>query len=270
MSSATVGNGHILLLLNIGLNFCLYALLLTFFFYSFAACAAVQGVGFIAQDITFENTAGALMNQAVALLLVSDKSVLLRCGLRGYQDTLYAYSNAQFYRDCNIYGTVDFIFGDAAVLFQNCTIFARLPIKGQPNTITAQGRLDPTKNTGFSFQHCTVSADDELARANFSVKIFLSRPWTAYSRVVFMQSYLSQVVDPEGWIPWNESRFNLDTLYYGEFSNGGPGASLTQRVKWPGVHSSLTASEASNFTAKILISGEEWLPSTGVNNTSGL
>lgn len=79
--------------------------------------AAVVGDGFITQDITFRNTAGATNHQAVALRSGSDLSVFYRCSFEGYQDTLYVYSDRQFYRECDIYVTVDFIFGDATVVF---------------------------------------------------------------------------------------------------------------------------------------------------------
>ncbi|KAH9306465.1 hypothetical protein KI387_010869, partial [Taxus chinensis] len=85
-----------------------------------SATFTVKGRGFIARDITFENSAGPEKHQAVALLVASHQSVFYRCSIKGYQDTLYAHSLCQFYRECQIYGTVDFIFGDAAAVFQKC------------------------------------------------------------------------------------------------------------------------------------------------------
>ncbi|GLJ10964.1 hypothetical protein SUGI_0138960 [Cryptomeria japonica] len=84
-----------------------------------SATLAITGKGFIARDLTIENTAGAVKLQAVALQVGADLSVFYRCSLKGYQDTLYAHSLRQFYRECEIYGTVDFIFGNAAVVFQD-------------------------------------------------------------------------------------------------------------------------------------------------------
>ncbi|KAB1203939.1 Pectinesterase/pectinesterase inhibitor PPE8B [Morella rubra] len=89
------------------------------------ATFAVSGRGFIARDITFENTAGPEKHQAVALRSDSDLSVFFRCGILGYQDTLYTHTMRQFYRECRISGTVDFIFGDGSVVFQNCQILAK-------------------------------------------------------------------------------------------------------------------------------------------------
>lgn len=232
--------------------------------------AAVLGRGFIARDLRVENTAGPRkeLGQAVALLSNSDQSVVFRCALRGYQDTLYAELGRQFYRECKISGTVDFIFGDAAAVFQNCDILARLPIQGQQNTLTAEGRDKPDSNGGFCFQSCTVAADDDLAKAS-GVETYLGRPWKAYSRVIFMKSTISNVRHAKGWLPW-EHAAPPDTIYYAEYDNDGPGAAVGGRVKWSGFHTIRDAAEAINFTVEKFINGNDWLPGTGVDYKPGL
>ncbi|KAJ6672854.1 PECTINESTERASE/PECTINESTERASE INHIBITOR 61-RELATED [Salix viminalis] len=97
----------------------------------------------------------------------------------GYQDTLYVHSNRQFFRECNIYGTVDFIFGNAAVVLQNCSIYARKPMASQKNTITAQNRKDPNQNTGISIHACRILAGSDLAPSKGSFPTYLGRPWKA-------------------------------------------------------------------------------------------
>ncbi|XVF80610.1 hypothetical protein PTKIN_Ptkin15bG0087400 [Pterospermum kingtungense] len=99
---------------------------------------AVVAPNFVAVNITFQNTAGAIKHQAVAVRNGADLSAFYSCSFEGYQDTLYTHSLRQFYRECDIYGTVDFIFGNAAVVFQNCNIYPRMPMSGQFNAITAQ------------------------------------------------------------------------------------------------------------------------------------
>nr|QIR83176.1 pectin methylesterase 18 [Cunninghamia lanceolata] len=121
------------------------------------ATVGVSGNGFIARDMTFENTAGPQKHQAVALRVGSDQSAVYRCSIKGYQNTLYVYSLRQLYREVDIYGTVDSIFGNAAVVIQNSNIIGRRPLTNQQNTITAQGRTNPKENTGISFHHCIVS-----------------------------------------------------------------------------------------------------------------
>ncbi|MQK21542.1 pectin esterase, partial [Escherichia coli] len=122
-----------------------------------SATVAAVGDGFIAQDIWFQNTAGPEKHQAVALRVGADQSVINRCRIDAYQDTLYAHSNRQFYRDSFITGTVDFIFGNAAAVFQNCDLQARMPMSNQKNMVTAQGRIDPNQNTGTSIQQCQLT-----------------------------------------------------------------------------------------------------------------
>ncbi|KAI9096348.1 hypothetical protein K1719_026067 [Acacia pycnantha] len=95
---------------------------------------------FVAVNITFRNTAGPGKYQAVAVLNTANMSVFYSCSLEGYQDTLYAHSNKQFYRECNIYNMIDFIFGNVATMFQNCNIYVRKPMRGQFNAIKAQGK----------------------------------------------------------------------------------------------------------------------------------
>ncbi|XP_027335925.1 pectinesterase/pectinesterase inhibitor PPE8B-like [Abrus precatorius] len=234
-----------------------------------SATFAVSGRGFIARDITFRNTAGAQKHQAVALRSDSDLSVFYRCGILGYQDSLYTHTMRQFFRECKITGTVDFIFGDATAIFQNCQILAKKGLPNQKNTITAHGRKDPDEPTGFSIQFCNISADSDLVTSVNSTQTYLGRPWKPYSRTIFMQSYISEVLRPEGWLEWNGD-FALDTLYYAEYMNHGPGAGLGDRVKWPGYHVMNDSSEASNFTVTQFIEGNLWLPSTGVAFTAGL
>lgn len=232
--------------------------------------AAASGSGFIAKDITFENYAGPEKHQAVALRIGADHAVVYRCNVIGYQDTMYVHSNRQFFRECDIYGTVDFIFGNAAVVFQNCSLWARKPMAQQKNTITAQNRKDPNQNTGISIHNCRILATSDLEASKGSYSTYLGRPWKLYARTVYMMSYIGDHVHPRGWLEWNTSSFALDTLYYGEYMNSGPGAALGQRVKWVGYRAINSSAEASKFTVGQFILGSSWLPSTGVSFVAGL
>ena len=97
-----------------------------------------------------ENREGPVKHQEVVLRVGADGSVINRCQLDAYQDTLYAHPLRQLYRDSLMSDTVDFIFGNAAVVFQNCSLIVQLPMSNQQNLVTAQGRMDPYQNTGTS------------------------------------------------------------------------------------------------------------------------
>ncbi|KDP34079.1 hypothetical protein JCGZ_07650 [Jatropha curcas] len=228
------------------------------------ATFAVFGKGFVARDVGFENTAGAIKHQAVALMSNGDQSIFYRCSFNAFQDTLYAHSNRQFYRECNIYGTVDFIFGNSAVVIQNSNILPRRPMNGQQNTITAQGRFDPNQNTGISIQNCTIKSFGNLS----DVKTFLGRPWKNYSTTVFMQSMMPSFIQPSGWLPWTGNTAP-PTIFYAEFENFGPGSSTKNRVKWRGLKN-ITKRIATKFTVKEFLQGDKWIPETGISFRPGL
>ncbi|KAL7253837.1 hypothetical protein ACSBR1_008224 [Camellia fascicularis] len=235
-----------------------------------SATVGIMGNGFIARDITFRNTAGPQNYQAVALRSGSDQSVFYRCGIQGYQDTLFVLSQRQFYKQCNIYGTIDIIFGNAAAVFQSCNIYVRRPLHGQDNVITAQGRADANQNTGISIHNSRVMAAPDLKPVLNSFKTYMGRPWQQYSRTVYLKTFLDALVDPAGWLAWEYTDFALDTVYYGEYGNYGPGSLTSGRVKWPGFRHITDPKEASMFTAGNFIAGRLWLPATGVPFTMSL
>eukprot|EP01018_Ginkgo_biloba_P000831 Gb_31587 [translate_table: standard] len=232
------------------------------------ATVGVNADGFIARDIAFENTAGPNSHQAVALRVDSDLSAFHNCALLGHQDTLYTHALRQFYKDCRIEGTLDFIFGNSAAIFHNCLILVRprqlLSKNGENDPVTAQGRTDPAQPTGLVFQNCTIKGTEEYMRdfyANPKIhKAYLGRPWKPYSRTIFMDSYLGELIRPEGWLPWNGS-FALDTLFYGEFQNYGPGAKVSGRVPWC---NQIFERSVGMYSIQSFIQGDQWLLPTSV------
>ncbi|XP_071701819.1 putative pectinesterase/pectinesterase inhibitor 24 [Rutidosis leptorrhynchoides] len=229
-----------------------------------SATFSVFGQGFIARDIGFRNTAGAAKHQAVALMSNSDQSIFYRCRIDAFQDSLYCHANRQFYRECNIYGTVDFIFGNSAAVFQNCKILPRRPMTGQQVTITAQGKFDPNQNTGISIQNCTISPFGNLN----DVQSYLGRPWKDYSTTVYLNNNMGGFISPKGWLPWIGTTAP-STIFYAEYGNYGAGASTKNRVKWKGLHY-LNSNQASKFTVSPFIQGGKWIKAAGVPYKSGL
>ncbi|KAL5701123.1 pectinesterase [Ranunculus cassubicifolius] len=234
-----------------------------------SATVAVRGEGFIARDLTIENSSGPAKGQAVALVSSSNHSAFYRCSFLGYQDTLYVQSNAQFYKECDIYGTVDVVFGDANAVFQSCTFYARIPLQGQENVFTAQGRNSTTSRGGISIIGSKFTAAPELIPMKHLIKTYFGRPWQKYSRTIVMNSYIDDVVDPRGWLEMNGD-FALSTLYYREYMNTGPSSDTSNRVRWPGYGLINSSTEAQQFTVATFIAGLEWLPETAIPFFRGL
>lgn len=213
------------------------------------------------KDIGIINTSGATKHQAVAFRSGSDFSVYYQCSFDGFQDTLYPHSNRQFYRDCDVTGTIDFIFGSAAVVFQGCKIMPRQPLPNQFNTITAQGKKDPNQNSGMSIQRCTISAN-----GNVIAPTYLGRPWKDFSTTVIMETEIGPVVRPIGWMSWVSGVDPPASIVYGEYKNTGPGSDVTQRVKWAGYKPVMSNEDAAKFTVATLLHGGDWIPASGVTH----
>lgn len=221
--------------------------------------AVVSGTGFLAQGITVQNSAGADGHQAVAVRVSADAVAFHKCSFDSFQDTLYAHNYRQYYRDCQIFGTVDFIFGNSFAVFQNCRLLAKKStIPSQSNIYTAQGRTDRAQGTGLSFQSCVFDATGDLQKSQKDFKTFLGRPWKPYSTAILLRCTIQGHVDPQGWMPWNASDYGLKTSYFGEFQSSGAGGKSTARVPWSKQITSLT--EANKFQAGKFIQGNQWVP----------
>ncbi|XP_027343469.1 probable pectinesterase/pectinesterase inhibitor 12 [Abrus precatorius] len=225
----------------------------------------IRGEGFMAENMGFVNWAGLNASAAVAVRNEANKSVFFQCSIEGFQDTLWTVAGRQFYKNCDIYGTVDFIYGDAAAVFQDCTVYARYR---EYVTFTAQSRDDPKEKTGFTFQRCKFTMSPEDSHRKSEVHATLGRPLRPYSTVAILQSFIDSMVDPKGWEPMPHQP--TDKASYIEFENVGPGSNTDQRVDWPGVRLLHYPIQAAPFTASRLLDADSWIPSTGVPYDNGL
>lgn len=224
--------------------------------------------GFIAKQIGFENTAGPDGHQAVALRVNSDMSAFFDCQMDGYQDTLLYQAKRQFYKNCVISGTIDFIFGYGAAVIQDSTLVVRRPNDNQQNSVTADGRKERHATTGLVIHNCRIIPDAKLVPDRMKIPTYLGRPWKPFSRTVVMESELADFIQPEGWMPWMGT-IHLDTLYYAEYANRGPGANTAKRVNWKTFHV-LKKNAALQFTADKFIQAGQWVPPTGIPVMLGL
>jgi pectinesterase len=223
--------------------------------------------------------------QAVALMLRGDKDVVERVRLLGAQDTLYAGGGGhcvaqapswtpatpgpqaasdntpslqssgacravrQLFRDCYIEGHVDFIFGDANAVFENCELHG---IRNEHVWLTAQSKDTPDRQSAYAFDHCKVTADEGVGT------LYLGRPWRRYGTVVYLNTELDAKVEPAGWDDWSHTPGSIETAYFAEYNSTGIGANSAAREKFS---HQLTAAEAKQFAPeKILAGSDGWHP----------
>ncbi len=193
----------------------------------------VEADDFYAENLTIENTAGPV-GQAVALHVEGDRCTFRNCRILGHQDTLYTagQNSRQYFADCYIEGTTDFIFGAATVLFERCTI------NSKSDSYVTAASTPKGKPFGYVFLNCKLTAAPGVA------KCYLGRPWRDFARVVYINCELGAHILPEGWVNWAKTSRD-QTAYYAEFGNKGPGANPTKRVAWS---HQLTPEEAAKYT----------------------
>lgn len=206
----------------------------------------VKGNEFKAENLTFENSAGTV-GQAVALHVEADQVIIKKCRILGNQDTLFPSTDTsrQYYVDCYIEGTTDFIFGAATAVFENCTIHSK-----KNSYITAASTVKD-KPYGFVFLNCKLTASESAQ------KVYLGRPWRANAKTVFINTAMGKHILPEGWHVWNNND-NHKTTFYAEYGSTGPGFVKESRVSWS---KQLTKKEAKQYTLKNIFAGSTaWLP----------
>jgi pectinesterase len=210
--------------------------------------AKISGNRFVAENITFENSAGRV-GQAVALYVDADEAVFKNCRFLGNQDTMFlgGETSRQYFVNCFIEGTTDFIFGPATAVFQHCEILCK-----SDSYITAPN-TPKGKEFGLVFLDCKVKVSPEVA------KEYLGRPWRTWGKSVFVRCELPQQIAPEGWDNWSNVE-NEKTAYFAEYQSTGLGSNPNARVKWS---HQLTKAEAEKYTLKNILSpgtkkGSEW------------
>lgn len=199
---------------------------------------------FKAENITFENNAGFTAGQAVAVFASGDQLSFFNCRFVGFQDVLFCSRSGsrQYYKDCHIEGTTDFIFGAATAVFQNCLIHSK-----KKSHVTAASTPKEIKY-GFVFLDCKLTGDPDL------VGVSLGRPWRPYASVAYLRCDMGAHILPEGWNNWRNPD-NEKTARYAEHKNVGLGANIEGRVKWS---KQLSVEEAKTYTLKNIFG--DWNP----------
>jgi pectinesterase len=200
----------------------------TFFTYSIL----IEANDIILKNLTIENSSGDI-GQAIALSVVSDRVIIENCRILGNQDTLYTSGEGkQYYKNCYIEGTTDFIFGSATAYFDNCKIHSK------KNSYITAASTPKKAMFGYIFKNCMLTANEEVT------KVYLGRPWRIYAKTVFIDCILGKHIMPEGWNNWAKHEAE-NTAFFGEYNSKGTGSTTKSRAKWS---HQLTKNQAKKYT----------------------
>ena len=219
----------------------------------------ILGDDFRAENLMFRNISGD-HGQALALRIDGDRAILSNCKLSGWQDTLMINNGRLYFHDCYIEGRVDFIYGSATAVFEDCEIHSK-----NGGHVTAANT--PQDNPfGFVFLHCKLTGDaipwvsttsPSTRPARVTPKADLGRPWRPYAAVAFIACEIGDHIKPAGWNNWGHAS-NEQTARYSEYNCTGPGADRSNRVDWS---KELSDDEAAKYTVENILGGTDgWKP----------
>lgn len=213
----------------------------------------LYGDDFLAENLTIENTAGEGKDiaQACAITVDADRVAFINCRFIANQDTIYTYGKwqRQYFRNCWIEGTTDFIFGASTCWFEDCTILSK-----RNSYITAASTPEGAE-FGYVFRNCRLIHDDKTD------KVYLGRPWRPFAKTVFIDCEMGNHIVKEGWHNWNKPYAEKSVLY-AEYGSKGPGAaSKGDRVKWS---RQIKAKELERYTPANVLRTESEIDKNGV------
>ncbi len=212
-----------------------------------SASVIINSDDFSAANVTFENSTGDAP-QALAINVSGDRASFKNCRFLGGQDTFLSYNSKypQSLYKCYIEGVVDFIFGNAKTVFDECVIYPRDRVDNQASSYITASNTRETK--GFLFRNCQIIANRGVT------KYVLGRPWQndaatadpkSTAATVFINTKMSNVVKPEGWAIWDAGTDVSKVIYaeYGSMDMNGSPLDVSSRVSWSKQLSSVEAAE---------------------------
>ena len=195
---------------------------------------------FKAENLTFVNSAGKgeVVGQAVAAYVDGDRAQFMNCRFIGNQDTLFTgplppapltvrkfggprdgmprTMTRQYYKNCYIQGDIDFIFGSATAVFEECEIFSNRLKPGEYSYITAPSTPEGEKY-GYVFIRCRLTGNAA------SHSVYLGRPWRNFGKAAFISCTMGEHITEEGWHNWDKPE-SESTTDFAEYNSTGPGS----------------------------------------------
>ena len=227
--------------------------------YGTEGCASLlvtkEAENFSAVNITIENSFDEEANesmknkQAVAMKNEANESMFVNCRFLGNQDTLYAKNNKQYYYNCYIEGDVDFIFGGASAVFEECEIKSLdRANKSTKGYIAAPSTLKENK---YGFLILNSKLTSNITKEG---TVHLGRPWhpssatkEVVSNVVYKNCEMGAHISEKGWDKMSGHLPEDNSLF--EYGSTGEGARISDSRRV------LTDEEASEYTIENVLSG---------------
>jgi pectin methylesterase-like acyl-CoA thioesterase len=122
--------------------------------------------------------------------------------IKGGQDTLYTISGITYFNRCEIWGSVDYIYGAALTVFDQCDI---VEIRNTGGPITAPN-TDPAAPYGLTFLNCNFPRALTANGYPYDVgtgNTTFQRPWRQDGNTAIINCALGSQISTKGWGEWD-------------------------------------------------------------------
>ncbi|MFO1488378.1 MAG: pectinesterase family protein [Verrucomicrobiota bacterium] len=202
------------------------------------------------ENLTIENSAGPKAGPQMALFCDGKRQVFENVLIKGWQDTLGSWNgNIAYFHNCEIWGSVDFIYSGGTALFDRCEI---KQIRDSGGPLTAPSTPKETA-FGLVFLNCQLTRAAGVATNSTT----LMRPWRDDGHSVFLNCAMDDHISPKGWSEWDGREKTCRAEEYGSKTLDGKSIDLSQRAPWVKV---LSASQAEQYSVTNILAG--WSPRT--------
>ena len=189
--------------------------------------------------------------------------------MKGGQDTLYANSGSAYYRRCEIWGSVDFIYGSSLSVFDQCDI---VEIRNTGGPVTAPS-TDDASPYGLIFLNCkfprALIASGYPYDVNAGSTTFM-RPWRQDGMTAIINCQMDNQISTKGWSEWVAAEGAKETTCrareYGSTLIGGGAAPTVAQRQSAGAYWLNTYDPDYNAAAGDLPSDPDVAPGTGTGN----
>ncbi|TAL04422.1 MAG: hypothetical protein EPO07_05130, partial [Verrucomicrobia bacterium] len=148
--------------------------------------------------------------------------------IKGGQDTLYTISGITYFNRCEIWGSVDFIYGAALTVFDQCDI---VEIRDTGGPITAPN-TDLAAPYGLTFLSCNFPRALTANGYPYNVgtgNTTFQRPWRQDGYTAIINCALGSQITTKGWAEWDGRETTCRAREYGTTLIGGGSTTPAQR-----------------------------------------
>jgi pectin methylesterase-like acyl-CoA thioesterase len=176
------------------------------------------------------SSGGTAFNGAINTLATTGRRIVLDNVLvKGGQDTIYDNFGIVYYRNCEVWGCTDYIYGKALAVFDGCRV---VQIRSAGGPITAPN-TDYAQPYGLVFLNCVFPRATVADGYPYDVGVAtttLQRPWGQDGYTALINCQLDTHITTKGWSEWSGRETTCRALEYGSTMIGGGSApTIAQR-----------------------------------------